>query len=212
MAKTNMFTAAKAAPAPVKAKAKADKETVQMDGLEGLAALTALIKNLEAVKSTIEAEVKAEQRAHFIEHGAKNFIGVDGIATASIECRKRSTTSVLSDAEVEALEAADIPVGSIEVMPERFVVNPDKMSDQKLLQRVSDALSKIPGTEDFIMLQEGVTKSVVTEETFAKATETKDLRSQFISTVAVMAVKPKLDGEVDVAKLLDMSKALLGVK
>lgn len=193
----SIFANAKTIKAPAASKGKKAKVEVELPGLENFSLIGALIKSLEAVQSSFEDQVKGEARDHFIAEGTdrrpENFRGVDGAAEASIELRKRSTRSVLNDAEIEALEADGVPVETVEDVAETFVINPAYAADSVLLGKIEKALKKVPGLpEDFILAQEGKRRVVVSDDTVS-VVFAKGLAEKFIDTVCTLAIKPKLD-------------------
>jgi hypothetical protein len=208
----NMFAKAKSAPAPVKPVAAAERESFKVSGLEELTVIDTLIKNLDALKKSMRSGIDAQLRAKFIE-GEENFDAYEGIAEAVALASKRSTNSQLTAEEVEALEADDIPVGKMELVPERFVVNPAYADDQKLLKRVSDALGTVKGMpEDFIMKQDGTEKRVVTDETLKAIKADAELLRKHFDTVSVIGLKPKLTQEMGIPALLEKLKSILAPK
>lgn len=210
MASVNFFETAKVIPAPKTKAKKDDREVVQIDGLEDVAALDALIKSLTALKDSLRGPVDAQMRERFIE-GSENFFAFEGQAEASAELRKRSVASVLTAEEVEMLEKEEIPVEKIEKTAERFVINPAYMNDQELLGKVSAAMSKVKGMPiDFIQKQAGLTVSVVGDDTFKEAMATPELAEKFIDVVGVLALKPKLN-DTGLAFMIEKAKKLLGV-
>jgi hypothetical protein len=207
---TNLFATAKVVEAPVKSKKKDDKVEIQIDGLEDYAVLTDLIKNLTTIQATLAEDVKGKMREIFAKSTSRpeNFRGVDGNASASCEMRKRSTASPLADGEVEVLMKNHVPFGENVLVEERFVINTKYTGDQELLKKISDALSKVKGLpEDFILLQKGSATKVVTDETVEKVFEL-GLGESLIDTVAVLAIKPKVE-KVDVKAALDRAKKLV---
>ena len=85
----SMFSKAKTiAPAP-KAKLEKKKQTVEIAGIEHLAMIDALQKTLEALRTTLEFEVKAVASERFTSYVAatgqkpENFTATEGGATAS---------------------------------------------------------------------------------------------------------------------------------
>ena len=210
--KTNMFAKAKVIEAPVKSSKKDEKAEVRIDGLEDYAIITNLVKSLTAVQTTVGEAVKSEMRTIFAANRKRpeNFRGIDGKASASCELRKRSSASPLNDVEVELLERNNIPYDTLPVVEERFVINPAYADDQDLLERISAALSKAKGLpEDFILLQKGSAKKVVSDATIEKVFEC-GLAETYIDTVCTLAIKPKLD-ETDVASALSRAKKFLEV-
>jgi hypothetical protein len=199
----NIFTSAKVVASPKASKGKTKGKTEHaLGGLEELATLDTLIKSLTAVKATYEAEVKAKMKTIFEEDGTETFMGIDGDATASAECRKRASTSTLTIKEIEKLDEFGIEPEMTIITPERFVVNPVHAANSGLLEQVSNALKKVKGLpDDFIMLQAEEAKPVVSEAVFDAATKDADTRKALLDVVAVLAIKPKL-GNPDIAKLL----------
>lgn len=192
----NLFNKAKAI-APTKPAAKKDsKSEVTLTGLEELAQIDAVIKALTSMKKTIEADVKGEAFDHFFtqvqETGKRpeNFRGVEGIATASIEFRKRSTTSPISEEEMPLFVDNKIPLQTIVTVPKLFGINPVHANNEALLEKVSAALDGIV-PDDFIVIQEEVSKQVVSEEAMDAAFTAK-APYEVIKAISVMAIKPKL--------------------
>jgi hypothetical protein len=208
----SLFANAKAIPAKKSAAKKSDKDEVQLTDLKQLAELDALIKALSAAKTTLDAQVKAEAFDHFFDEAqatAKrpdNFRGIDGIASASIEMRKRSTASALSDDEVKMFEAHGLTVEKAVSVQQLFGVNPIYATDTKLLNKVSKALENIVSA-DFFVVQEEKFKFVVTDETMEKAFSTKAPR-EIIEAISTMAIKPKLE-TTDIAQILKNVKDLI---
>lgn len=193
----SIFSNAKSVASAPKGKSKPKKKEVSIDGLEQLAEVDALIKNLEALREDLDRNVKDKAREIFIDLGKtarpENFRGVDGDAEASIEFRKRSSRSVLTPAEVEAFEKLNIPVETIQDVSETYIINPAYAGDSALLQKIDVALKKVKDLpEDFILKQEGVSRKVVGENTVT-AVFSKGLIRQFFDSIGVLAVKPKLD-------------------
>ena len=139
----------------------------------------------------------------------ENFRGIEKHASASCEFRKRSIRSPLKEEEVKAFKEDNIPVGKEITLPRQFVVNPECAGNQALLQRVSDALRGVPGLpENFILLQEEQSSYVVTDETIDKVCE-KGLLPKHFDKIAVLAIKPMLETEVDIQKLLTEVKKMI---
>jgi hypothetical protein len=210
----NMFTKAKVAAKPAKPSKVKDKPEVVVNGLADLAAVDALMKSLAAIKETLEADVKAQTLAHFKTQVAQtkkieNFRGVDDGASASCEFRKRSSASALNEAELDLLNRFKVPTGEKVIVEECFRVNPKYTGDSVLLEKISKAISKVKDVpEDFIELQEGVTKTVVTEETIATACKDSAVFDAVATVIGTLALKPKLD-ETDTAEIIETVKALI---
>lgn len=202
-----MFANAKVMEAKPKAAKRDKKQRFEVTGLYELTLLDVAIKNLTSLKKTADQGVKAEAKELFMEQAAEvgkrpeNFRGVEKEAEASVELRKRSERSPLKEAEVEALTEAGVPVGTVEDVTETFVVNPDYANDTKLLAKVEKALAGVKGLpEDLFLKQEGAARTVVTDETVDTVFANEELTEQFFDTVAVLALKPKLnEGDVGTA-------------
>lgn len=190
--------------------AKAGKTEVQVVGLKTLAEVDALIKALSTIQATLSAEVKTFAFDHFYTtaHGVRptSFRGVDGDASASIEMRKKSTMSVLGEAEQKLLTDAGVPFEKMVATQKMFGINPKYSEDQVLLAKVEAALTgQVP--EDFIVVQEEKSKFVVTDATVEQAFA-KSASRDVIAAVTVLAIKPKL-AVTDIAAIMDDVKAMI---
>lgn len=211
----NLFKTAKVATKPVKVAKSKDKAEVQITGLGDLAAVDALIKTLTAVKETLEADVKAQALAEFksqvaATHKYENFRGIGEGASASCEFRKRSSASALNEADIDLLNHYGLPFGQNVSVESCYRINPKYTGDSKLLEKISNAISKVKDVpEDFIELQEGVSKPVVTEDTINMACKKPEAFDAVASVIGTLAIKPKLDS-TDTAEVFETVKALLG--
>ena len=159
---SNMFDKAKTAePKPAKGKKSKGRE-VEVEGLNELASIKAVLAALEGMAKTTEAEIKAQMLQEFVKEGCaigrrpENFKGVDVGATASCQIRKRSSRSVLSEGEIELLEEHGVEYETIDDVEDTFVINPAYAGDSDLLGKVSKKLEGIKGLpKDFIQHQEG---------------------------------------------------------
>ncbi len=199
-----MFSTAKVLAAPT-AKAKAStKAEVQLNGLEQLAMVDALIKSLEGIKASLDADVKSEALDLFIQSAVDNngkrpdsFRGLDGAASASIELRKRSTNSVLTEDQILLLGTKGVVGEVVVITTEMFGINPAYNADSGLLGKVEKALKGIV-PEDFIVKQEGKSKTVVSEDTITAAFKAlpsmkTPMARAFVEAVGTLAIKPKLE-------------------
>jgi hypothetical protein len=203
-----LLTNAKALAPAAKSTAKGTKHTVEMSGLEAYAQIDALIKALEGQKKTMGAEINAEALEEFMRLGANgvrpdSFTGFEGNATASVELRKRSTASVLTEDEVKELTKLGIPVETVTLQNELFGINPAYVEDMKLLTKVETALAGIV-PEDFFFKQEKISKQVVSDESLVTAFA-KKAGSAVIRMLTTSALKPKL-------AVTNMAAILLAVK
>jgi hypothetical protein len=214
-----MFKTAKALVAPASKTTKGPKkDEIQIDGLKAYADVDAMIKMLTAVKETLGEEIKNTgfdlmfATAQDTGKRPESFRGVDGIASASVEMRKRGTNSVLKDEEVTAFTEAGFTVESQIVVPHLFAINPKYAGDTKMLDSVEKALkNKVP--QDFIMVQEEVSKPVVTDNlsdaVFAALKSPKSkVTSSLVKMTTTMALKPKLE-TTDVSEILKAIEGLV---
>lgn len=208
----NMFAQAKVVEAPKPATKASKKETVTLRGLEDYAVCDSLIKNLTAIQETLKGPIHDQMKKHFIaQTQPENFNGVDGLATASAEARKRSTKSALNEEEQASLTAAGIPFDIEEPVAEHYFINPELANDSAFLEKVSKALEKVPGMRsDFIQKQAGVKKAVVSKET-VREVYAKGLAEKFFDTVITLALKPKLEN-ADIATTVAKARKILGLK
>ena len=190
------------AKTPAKAKAPAAKKVeleVAVTGIQTLAEIKAMIANLESAAKTVEGEIKntgfAELLA-FKEH-TESFKGIDGLASASIEMRKRSTASTLTAEEVEILAKAGLTAKTQITVAEMYGVNPTYATDKKMLRQVSKALEGIVPA-DFFIRQEEVSKPVVDDELLKAAfnmSRRAKAREPILRMLTTMALKVKLAAE-----------------
>lgn len=202
---SNLFAKAKAVTAKPAA-AKKTKQEIALSGIEQLAELDALMKSLDAAKKTLEGEVKAAGFGEFLNMETnirpESFKGIDGLGSASVEMRKRSTMSALNEDELATLKRNGIEAFKQVTTTEMFGINPAYAANGALMDKVSKALEKIV-PEDFFVLQEETFKMVVTDEMLDTAFKLKQGRSDCLAIMTTMALKPKLSADYDMSKLMD---------
>ena len=138
----NLFEAAKkteiAAP---KSKGKS-KPQIAVEDLRMYAALKAAQKTIETLVDPLKESVNDVALEAFLTAGTKDSIqGVDGDTTASLQLRKRTSRSALSEQEVLVLKAADVAYEKS--ADSKFYINNAYSEDNELLGKVSDALEGI---------------------------------------------------------------------
>jgi hypothetical protein len=202
---TSIFAKAKAVPA-AKTAAKKTKLEIAMEGVQSLAEIKAMIDSLAATAATLEADIKANGFQEFLNMETnvrpESFKGIDGEATCSVEMRKRGTNSALNEDEIKVLETCGLTPFKQIVTTEMFGINPKYAGDEKLMDKVSAAISKfVP--EDFIVLQEERSKMVVDDACLDGAFKLTDAaqRKTALSICTTMALKPRLNAEYDMTKL-----------
>lgn len=197
-----------------KSSKKADAVTVALPGIEALASIDAVIKALTTIKATVEAEVKSRAAIEFIKTGSEkkakpeNFKASEGVATASVQLKKRASNSTLSAEEVALLTDAGVSFETVEEVVSTFVINPAYKDDQALLGKVEKALKGVKGIpEDFILLQEGKSKTITTDASLDEVFKLgQDQIKLLLPVVSTIAVKPTIE---DVTAAYDIVKELL---
>jgi hypothetical protein len=207
-----LFAAAKTLEKKPTAKAKQDKKEIPIAKIQQVAEIKALMQTLAGTLETLETEVKTAGFSQFLEMDCvgrpESFRGTDGMASASVEMRKRSTNSALNEDEVKVLREHGIEPFKQIVTQEMFGINPTYAADNSLMQRVEKALVKVAGLPaDFIVKQEEVSKLVVTDEMLDAAFKKRDPVVLQITTC--MALKPKLNEEYPMENLFDNVKAIV---
>ena len=199
MSNTNLFEKAKETEVvkpKAKGKAKLRKDIAELDMY---AAIQAATKALETMAETLKASINEEAMAIFVEKGtAESFQGVDGDTTASIQLRKRSAKSVLS--EQERLVLDELGIATEKSNDSRFYINTKYSEDTDLLGKVSEALSGIV-PDDFL----GHTgdKYVTTSDSIRQAFE-KGGDENILKIVGVQAARTKFGGtHAEMVAILD---------
>lgn len=195
----SLFAKAKTIETKVPGRPKATKHEIAIAGIQQLAEIKAMMDSLAAVAKTIETDVKTAGFGEFLKMETKvkpdSFRGTDGMASASVEMRKRGTNSALNADEVEQLEGLGLTPHKEVITVEMFGINPEFAKDLKLMERVSKALEKIV-PEDFIVHQAEASKLVVSDAVLdaAFALEHGSMeRETALSICTTMALKPKLE-------------------
>lgn len=202
---SNLFEKAKATEvAKPKAKGKA-KPQINVEDLHVYAALKAAEKAIATMVETLEESVKEVALDAFIASRRSDSIqGIDGDTTASLQLRKRTSRSVLSEQEKLVLD--ELNISTEKSLSSRFYINNKYAEDTELLEKVASALEGIV-PDDFI----GHTgeKFVVTadsiRETFANVKDADKLRD-ILKIVGTQATRTKFGGSHD-----DMVAILDGV-
>ena len=203
---TGMFAKAKQLDKPATAAKKPAKKELPVAQIQKVAEIKALMQTLAATLETLETEVKNDGFEMFLEMDSvgrpESFRGIDGMASASVEMRKRGTNSALNEDECKTLRELGIEPFEQVVTREMYGINPVYAEDADLMGRVEKALESVKGLpSDFIVLQAGVTKFVVTDEMADAAYKSRNAVAVKICTT--MALKPKLEAEYPMEKLFD---------
>jgi hypothetical protein len=207
-----MFANAKAIAAPTPKKAKSSKLELQVNGLEELAMVDAFQKTLDAIRVTLERNVKGQALAHFVAQiertgqRPESFRGIDGGASASLELRKRSSNLSLNDEQIALLAEHGIEPHCEVIVPALYGINPAYAEDATLLSQVEAALSGIVPA-DFIVRQEERAKFTVTDDMLAAACA-KKVPTEVLAVLTVLGCKPKLQ-LTNMARIMEFVRSLL---
>jgi len=212
------FDSAKSINTKITKSKKPEVEEVQLNGLEQYASVDVVIKSLTAIQKTMGLDLKDAMVTHFAKIGVdkktrpNNFRGVEGGASASCELRARSSASALTEEEIDLLNLNNIPTEVVVDTVETLVFNPAYLSDPVMMGKIEEALKKVKGLpEDVIMRQEGRTKTVVGEGAF-EALFSRDITPEdaeaLLPVIAVPAIKPTLQND-GLAMAFRVAQALL---
>lgn len=143
---------------------EAKKDTaprVPIAQMEALAALEFEIAALTAFRDTIKADIKAVSFVHWIDEGSVlgraplNFKGTENGAEGSCELRIKPSNRVLPEEVVTLMNNAGLPVAKQVLVEKTIRVNPIHSGNEKLMNRVWDAVQRIKDLpEDFWQQQE----------------------------------------------------------
>ena len=204
---TNLFEQAAAkvgTEAPAKGKGK-QKHQIDIDGLRQYAALKNAQKQIEAALETLKADVNDVAMDYFLNSQRSDRInGIEGDTTASLQLRKRTTRSILSDQEALVLNELNIDIQ--QDADARFYINNDYSEDQELLGKVSAALDGIVPA-DFLKATQA--KYVVGPKAVGQALDIEDeaQRATIVEMVTTQAARCKFGGSNEEA--LDILRDVL---
>lgn len=142
-ASANMFDKAKATtPTKTVGKGKSAKPQFDIESLREYAALKNAAKQIDAALETLKEEVNDQALEIFLNSQDKaSFQGIEGDTTASLQMRRRSSRSILSEAEAALLGTHEIDV--VKTEDSRFYISRDYSDNPELLGKVSAALDGI---------------------------------------------------------------------
>lgn len=175
--------AAKVKTAP-KAKGKAAKPELMLAGVKNLAAVKTVIKSLEGLAGTLDAEVKrgaSDWYAAFAKENKKKpenpvlIDAEDSNIKGSMQFRKRSSASVLNADEKALLDDHKISYDTEVVKEETFIVNSKYSQDWDLLEKIEEALEGIV-PDDFFLKQDKMVKHTVGEKTIDEIAKKPQVR------------------------------------
>lgn len=189
---------------PTKSKKGKERQALDVEGLDDVAAFRVLGKVLEQESAGHEARVKENVISMYvdmlIDQGKKpeSFLGIGEISSASCEIRKKASNVALSEDTVKLLKQRGIPVDSSVKVPARFIINPDL--PQEALAQLANLVKNDPMLSKMaiVLKQPEESISTVSESSIDVLAKTGDreLIESLITEVATFAVgKFMLNGE-----------------
>ena len=192
---TNYLATATKKTSVAKAKREPNRQTVE--GLQHYAAFVAIEKGIAALKDADAAAIKGELEQQFIEAGCdlgrtpENFHGIEGMATASLQLRRKTIKSPLDAMQVRAMAAHKVPVKRIAAT---FQIAEKYMDDMAILDKLNKALAKA-GLPTDLFEQNNEERHVVTDETidaiFKRGTK---VAQKLIPMAAIVTVSTQWNG------------------
>lgn len=168
------------------------KPEIDVNGLRHYAALKNAQKQIEAALETLKADVNGAAIDYFLNAQRKDSIqGVEGDTTASLQLRKRTSRSVLSDQEYSVL--SDLGIDTDLAADARFYINNDYAEDSDLLGKVSAALEGVVPAD---FLKATSPKYVVSGNAVDQALQIEDetMRETVVEMVTTQAARCKFGG------------------
>jgi len=183
-------------------------QQIKLVGLQQLTLLDALIKQASAMQATLKVDITKEAFTHFVSVAGslprplacKGVDANDYTSTALVEFRKRSSASVLSDAEVEVLEDAGLKPQAKVISPFLFAINPAYAHNKEMHAKLKAALDGLV-PDDFLVQCDEVTRKTVTDEMLDEAFNT-GASEQVLEILTTMAFKPRLSTSYDMNNLV----------
>lgn len=185
-----------AAPTPRKKKTTADRDVVEVENLQVLAATKRVIAAMEVIYGAEYETAKAVLMDHFMDQlvaSGQKPISIDA------ECGASSATIVFvasahaKPPTAELMEANDVPFERRESIPARLVINPAIVDDQELLGKLANALKTLDEFQGMkiIQRQDAVWKVGVTDASFAAVAKIKDdaTRAEIFQDISGMQLK-----------------------
>lgn len=188
----NMFEAAKAKQPTKKAPGKNAKPQFDVESLREYAALKNAQKQIDAALETLKEEVNDQALEIFLNKQNKDsFQGVEGDTTASLQLRKRTSRSSLSEAEQELLDAHGVDTKKTE--DSRFYIDRRYSDNAELLGEVATALEGIVPDDFFGHTGD---KYVVGDDALSQALSIADenTRRDVIKVVGTQAARCNFGG------------------
>jgi hypothetical protein len=186
----DFFSSAKPVAKPsAKSNSKVDNR-IPVAGLAALAGAGKIVKAAKAVEMFYKAQVYEQSRDYFVNQvkltkskPPTSFNAVEGEASGNLQFKRRSSVSVLKEAEREMLDEHNLPYEVEEI----FSFNPSILSDPKKREALNKALSTWKDCPaDLIVKQE---RCLVTEDTMITAAKNPKVFAEVVDVIGCLAVK-----------------------
>jgi hypothetical protein len=193
---------------------KSDMPEIAVQGIYDLAAIDHVMTSLKGVREDMETEIKSAAKDRFIVAGCDtkkkpdNYRGfekhgTEKPASATIELRKRSSASKLSDEEITLCKEWNIATEVVEVTVETFVINPEYLADRKVMgileKLINDGVKSGKLPANIMLKQTGVKHTILAADAldtlFTKSKEIVTLGFNLCSSLAVG--KTKFPGTIE---------------
>ncbi|KKM93137.1 hypothetical protein LCGC14_1211370 [marine sediment metagenome] len=168
------------------------KPQIDVKELREYAALKYALKTIETVVDEMKNSVNAVAlEAFLLAARSESIQGVDGDTTASLQLRKRTSRSALSDFEKETLD--DLNIATEKSADSKVYINAKYADDDELADKVEEALKGI--VPDDFLLSTGE-KFVTTSDSLRQAMEIKDMKDRrtVVEMVSTQAARCKFGG------------------
>lgn len=201
------FLAAPKVATPPPTSKKPKTVNYPMPNVKKIGALDWLITAAESVMELFMMDLKKAMVSKFITDGCalkskpSNFMGEEDGSTASCQLRRRSSSSHLTEDEVERCTELKITLGEKTLTEERYIFNPILLNQYG--PQIEEALKKIPGLPANIIEHQTERKVYVsTDDAIEAAFKLTPLKClSVLPILTTLAVSPKFEiagGKIDV--------------
>lgn len=131
-----------------------------------------------------------------------NFRGVEGNASGSIQFKKRSTVSALTDEQASVLDEFKIPYETVADRPSTFIIGEEYAQDADVLGKLNKAIAPLIAKGELpanvIQKQEATTKRVVTDDTLDAVCKIEDMEAlaALVPVVSSTAINPTTTDDI----------------
>lgn len=218
-ANTSVFGAAPTiavSASPSKSKAP----IIEIEGIQDIASLDAVIAALEAVREVRKNAVKEKTGEYFITKGLEirkkpeNIRGIEGFGSAS--CQLRASSSSLSDITIALCNEHGIEIATEEKVADTFIFATAYAADPAFVTKLEALLGpKLMELQDargpIILKQDGVSKSKITDVgRDAIFTKTEAVVREFLPLAFTLSVGAKMETGGDIKPALKLVEEILG--